>query len=149
VWEQWEEDARKAYPVRWLLTESLPDLWYPINRTLSKAWYWLRTHTYNRYHIINLKCPENGYNWGWIDPDAKMLFACFNILVDFVENELVQDHIDWMADEAHSHAIVEIHELYTWWKYDRPPLEDKGAFLDEEDGLQLDRLMKIRGFLWT
>lgn len=48
--------------------------------------YWLRTHTINRYHLLDLR-GQGDYTWGYLDPCHKMWLACFAILCDFVENE--------------------------------------------------------------
>jgi len=59
-----------------------------ISRAISNCLYWLRTHTYNRYHIINIKSPQQGYKWGWLDRDHVLFLAMFRILSDFIEKEV-------------------------------------------------------------
>lgn len=54
-------------------------------------------------------------------------------------------------------ASKEMKELYLWWKYERPKEHtytgpqwfDKQEDLDEKDDKQLERLIKVRGFMWT
>jgi len=53
---------------------------------------------------------------GYYDCDFRMLHACFQLLVDFVEKERPFELIDWDHDERHRHAQAEIKELYHWWK---------------------------------
>jgi hypothetical protein len=94
-----------------------------VSRNLSNAWYWVRTHTYNRYHIIDIRNKDHGYRWGWIDRDQVLLLACFKILVDFVEQEQPFGPGDFKTDYDHSEEMREVKatilELYNWWKYHR------------------------------
>lgn len=66
---------------------------------------------------------------GWHDKDEVMLHAAFQLLVDFVEREEPDKHIDWRHDNEHRQAWKEIHALYRWWRTTRPsrrsPLDDK------------------------
>lgn len=86
--------------------------------------------------------------------------ACFGLLVDFVEKERGFDcHIDWDYDKLHQNAKKTGMELYTWWKYGRAeecsradtqePFSLRWLRLLKKDQTQLERLIKIRGFLWT
>lgn len=93
--------------------------------------YWLRSHTFTRYHVVDGRTPE--YRWGWIDRDNLMFNACFNILVDFVENEdpavgfrgLGDYAYEGMGEDARESIMVqvrrerEVREIYQWWKVDR------------------------------
>ena len=58
---------------------------------VSDIFYWIRTHTKDRYHILNLKEaePENrdGYRWGWLDRSEVLLISSFLVLRMFVEQE--------------------------------------------------------------
>jgi hypothetical protein len=97
---------------------------YEINAWFHRSWmgqalYWIRTHTYNRYHLVDGRSPQNGYKWGWIDRDFLLLSASFNILLDYVDNEHPFDVIEWGEDEHHRHAKEEILDLYAWWKEGR------------------------------
>ena len=66
---------------------------------------------------------------GWHDKDEVMLHAAFQLLVDFVEQEHPDKHIDWAHDDVHRKAWKEIRDLYRWWTAIRPrrskPLDDK------------------------
>jgi hypothetical protein len=65
----------------------------------------------------------------WHDKDEILLHAAFQLLVDFVEKEQPDKHINWNANELHRQAWREIKSLYHWWKKKRPgrrrPLDDK------------------------
>jgi len=92
----------------------------------------------------------------WSDNDIVMLHACFQLLVDCIENEqLLNGHIDWTNDKLHLKAKKEIQELYAWWKErTKKELDDEIDPIwteqqHEQDTEMLIRLIKIRGFLWT
>ena len=101
--------------------------------------YWLRCHTFTKYHIINIS-GQDGYKWGWIDRDHAMYLACFKLLTEFVELEDptvgqrtlddyrgepgVIDDAEW--EQYHKPSIVpqlerevEVRALYDWWKTTR------------------------------
>lgn len=81
----------------------------------------------------------------WIDKDYIMLHACFQLLVDCVEEEKVHEHCNY---EHHKKEIDEVLFLYNWWKqYSQgDSLSTLGYEVPQE---MLTRLIKIRGFLWT
>lgn len=84
----------------------------------------------------------------WIDKDVLLLHSCFQILVDFVEQEKPELHF---CNESNKEILNEIKFLYNWWLNRK----DKDlTFLEEieqdyEDEEMLIRLMKIRLHLWT
>lgn len=87
------------------------------SKLLDTFYYWLRTHTINRYHIINIKNSVGyKYKWGWIDRSEMMLIANFKLLCDYVEKEKPFDHFTW---EGKEHIANEIRELYDWWTKER------------------------------
>ena len=150
-----------------------------IRYLISQAWYWLRTHTWNRYHIIDCRSPHNDYKWGWCDRDYLMLCACFNILKDFVERELPHSYTDYSQSGAWQDSRTEILALYEWWMKGRATehadahgeaarlgLGDLSKLaqgwtsemqvcgrrllaFDARDDQMLARLVKVRGFMWS
>jgi len=89
---------------------------------------------------------------GWCDKDFIILHACFQLLADFAEKEmLVQDYPDWDATEETKNAKKEIEELYAWWqerkKLDSTREMDAGVYL--KDNEMLKRLVDVRMYLWT
>lgn len=135
------------------LKRKLSEARYGILRPLSDAWYWIRTHTYNRYHIVNCKDPSNGYEWGWRDRDQLILLASFKIFKDFVEQEY-PSNIDWDYNDEYRAAKAELEYLYKWWTEIRPSqIKDwKPRRIwdqDKEDQEHLLRLIAIRGRMWT
>lgn len=90
TWEDWHAKAKAEHPVRYFLSETFPLWWYrTFIRPISNLKYWIRCHTYNRYHILDLRQPKTNtnddYRWGWIDDDTRLVFACFSVLVKHVD----------------------------------------------------------------
>lgn len=85
----------------------------------------------------------------WCDKDVVILYACFQILKDFVEKEDWLEHIDWEHTEETKNAKAEIQFLYDW-RLKRVKAEND---LDEkqysEDNLMLKKLIDVRKHLWT
>lgn len=78
----------------------------------------------------------------WVDRDAIMLHACFQLLVDFVEKEDGLNHCNY---ESHKESIDDLTGLYEWWTKVFP----LGKAEHEEEQEKLLLLIKHRGFLWT
>lgn len=143
---------------------------------IVRFWYWLECHLRpsHRFHVIDLrKHAGREYSQvGWIDRDRAMWVACFHLLCEYVEKENPFGFIDWDSDPGHRRAADEIVALYFWWKegrqaehdeHDRRHEEAGGKFkgpawdewcrrsdeLEKKDDEMLDRLMKIRRYLWT
>lgn len=138
--------------------------------TFEHMYYWLRCHTFNKYHIINAGKYDftDNYKWGWLDRDHLMLLACFGILCEFVDKEDPKCGLDTTIDrflpswetmetwnEAEQNMIKdqlsgekEIRDLYNWWKFERP-LEHKAhhkkyTYQREEELTKKDNEMLLR-----
>ena len=160
AWEDWDREMRQEYPRRFFFQEIFP-MWFRVNISMriSDLLYWFRSHTYRRYHLLDLRNSKQGYKWGYCDPSEKILYACFKILCDFVENDMkyvcyyaeaTKQTPEWNKREEEK----EILELYKWWTESRPQeIEDVNYFYPFEgpckDDVMLERLMKIRNYLWT
>lgn len=79
----------------------------------------------------------------WVDRDLIMLHACFQILQDCVEKEKVDTHCDY---QSHKDFVDEVRFLYNWWLNRKNDVDFDN---NEEDNQMLNRLMKIRLWLWT
>ena len=55
----------------------------------------------------------------WTDKDHVMLHACFQLLVDFIEQEKPQAIIDYRHDRRHRMQWCELRALYRYWKLER------------------------------
>lgn len=152
-WKEWNTTAKKNYPVRWFLSH-LPETckynW--LTRKIGYAFYWVRAHTYHRYHILDMRSPVNEYDWGWCDRDFLILAAPMNILKEFVEKEwkgvftLFMREFDpdyGMDEEEFTRYFTEdcrvqneIHDIYVWWTGGRAA--EHKIFDDMDMGLSVD-----------
>ena len=95
---------------------------YKLGRFLVRAkhapndiWWWIRYHTTDRYHILNL-ATKRGYKYGWRDVPERIELACFACLVDFVEKEKgFEGHVDWDHSPEFKAVRCKALELYEWW----------------------------------
>lgn len=127
TWEDWEELMQKDYPVRYFFSETLPS-WFRrrIKSPINDAWYWFVCHTLpsRKYHRLDLRQPN--YKYGWIDSDTKMLYALFNILNTFVEQEVPHKYCPSEEDvqkEPHllyqRNNLLETKAIHYWWNVER------------------------------
>lgn len=95
------------------------DLIYHIRRALPwrivRAYDWIADRFWRGHHILKLS-----YGYGWADVDTKILYACFDLLAQFVEGEKPFDVLVWDSDNAHKMAAIEIKALHKWWTEERP-----------------------------
>ena len=81
----------------------------------------------------------------WVDRDQMVLHACFQLLEDFVEQELSNPRC------CRRHEGPELEELYAWWQ--RRKAQDDADWISgeqyREDSAKLIELMKLRYLLWT
>ena len=94
-------------------------LCFRVFRWLDHAACWLRTHTWDRYHMLDIRNRRNGYEWGWMDRSEGILFANMAMLVDFIEKERAFEVINWDSDDGHREAARELREIYEWWTQGR------------------------------
>ncbi len=59
----------------------------------------------------------------WCDKDRVMLYACFQLLEDFIEKEKPQKITDYDYDPYHQKQWKELQVLYRYWKVIRPQLQ--------------------------
>jgi hypothetical protein len=143
-----------------------------IESKISKFWYWIRSHTYTKYHLLDLRNPI--YKWGWVDTDWRMLYSCFILLEQFVEKEygvekLLKDfepiekstgdksgyeeqYNEWIENynQIEENFHNEMRDLYFWWKDIKKHEKETDYHQFSKDcDKNLMRLMKIRRLLWT
>lgn len=134
------------------------DIWVEI--TEVKWWILHRFHPKHRYHVHKFHKLKPG----WHDVDHKMLHACFDFLVEFVEEECdglenLKTQCDYAVDDEEFYNKVKnnyniIKELYEWWKsLDEEQLLDLEFNVDKNttDIVQekFHKLIDIRRSLWT
>lgn len=80
--------------------------------------------------MLDMRSPQNGYDWGWNDVSELMLYANFNLLKRFVETEMPDlissDPIppdpnsrDFEILNKWHEAYKEMKILYLWWTKNR------------------------------
>jgi len=93
-WDEFNERFRKEAPIRYFLTKVVGFEVSMIGTRISRAIWWVRHRTINRYHVV-----KTGLEPGWCDTDEKMLYTCFTMLVDYVEQECAWMHVVFDADK--------------------------------------------------
>ena len=161
TWEDWKEETKAKYPVRFWLFETVP-IWFNYHFLWRVRYrYWnLKGRLISKYHKINLHDKDNGYeHYGYSDVRSRLIFANFALLKEFVECEM--DRVVWGDVPERQKAEKEIKSLYKWWveerhkewsDYEAGPWEnilDEEHKLDEKDSEMVKRLMNIRLYLWT
>jgi hypothetical protein len=115
---------------------------------------------------------------GWCDKDHVLLHACFQLLSDFVEEEIPKfPHVNWNMTDDRMNATMrgvqfdtsdkpppentrdikkEFLELYDWWQlWKKEKQEEKRTSFEEDHALyakeneMLKRLIDLRMYLWT
>ena len=97
-WEEFKMRFRKEAPIRYFLTEVAGFKISMIGTRLSRTVWWIRHRTTNRYHVV-----KTGLEPGWHDVDEKILHVCFNMLVDYVEQECASMNVVF-SNEARREA---------------------------------------------
>jgi hypothetical protein len=110
-WAEWEDRAKRDYPIRWWLAEEgldriqdvvmwIPDKIHSIKYYINNRWI-TRTHALTA-HPRDIKPGE------WRDVGNRFLPCLFNELVDFVEVELAWWHLAWNAEDRAKYNMP-------WW----------------------------------
>ena len=101
-WDEWEKQAKSAYPIRWWLAEEgldylqnfvmyIPDKLHAIKYYINNRWI-TKTHALTAH-------PRDIKPGTWHDVGNRFLPCLFNELQDFVEVELAWWHLAWAGEE--------------------------------------------------
>lgn len=158
-------DTFEKYPV---LEKIFETLLYPVSLIYS-----LKIYISNRF-IYKIHMLDTGLEKGiYYDLDQRILYACFNEFVKYIENEFVLDfsnsnlkhkkestefYIDYLKHKINNSYVntsdkefyETLLELYTWWK--NSELEFNNHIFDRnsnEDNTMLKKLISIRTSLWS
>lgn len=139
VWEKWDNKQKAKRPILWFLLDTIPSFirhkWRPIKdaRYNLKCKYWKKYHhikiDVDRFFVFYGEKTKNPYHW--IDSDTQILYANFQILVNFVEDE--SETTDWQSDPKHQEIYDEFMEIYKWWTEKRPNRADPFPDLEDYD----------------
>lgn len=138
TWEDYDKDVKKKYPFKYWINKTIFDsvgfFIYCWKRRFSDAYYWVRTHTFDRYHLIDIRQSQwssHDYKWGWIEPDEQLLLANYKILCDFIDKSVPKDYFestekrydnpddDYAMDREYLFKVGELEDCYGWWRYGR------------------------------
>ena len=141
---------------------------------IEHVFYWIRSHTYRRNHMLDLRQPhtntDDDYRWGWIDDSYQILLANFTILVNYYNNlesckfkynatpsgiEEFRKYAETQTfeDEKRAlnnqlHHLEEVGALYRYWTVDRKTkLREKNRLL--KDWAECKRRSKEKDVLWN
>jgi len=99
-WTKWEEETKSKHPIKYFLLETVPTF-------ISSNWKWwisdpiyhLNCKYIKKYHHIKIDVDRFRHhhkasirNYYWFDSDEQILYATFQILVDFMEEEADADN---------------------------------------------------------
>ena len=107
-WEDWTNNAKSAFPVRYWLRDVTNWIeWLP--RRADRIWWQLRHRTTDRFHVVKLDIEP-----GYYDCDERILQSVFHLFNEFMEQQ-EDGHVDWESD-YHSEEWSEMNEIWEWWK---------------------------------
>jgi hypothetical protein len=127
-WEDYRRDTKANHPIWWFLLDTLPHLFaVKITMRLENLWYWIRTHTYNKYHLLDLRQTENRggeayYRWGYLDPCTALVLANFKVLERYIQEEpfdlrtqYSEEEIDEQGLRSQQDHYDEVMKIYNYW----------------------------------
>lgn len=181
TWEDWYEYVKEHYPIKYRFKKIID--WFSQKKyNLGMRWYEFKSRYFKKQHFLDLRQGYNGYDlyeYGYLDPCEKILYASFNTLKEFVEREEPLRAEDYPDDEMSKHwkeAAAEIYDLYDYWMNRRAQADKKANALydqmkssqdeektsrlreewrvardslEKEEQANLERLIKVREFMWT
>lgn len=139
-WEDYYDEMKEKYPIKYFLSQTLTAWWrrwiWGTYAPLERARYWLISHLISsrKYHLLDLRQPEkDGYQFGWLDSDRQIEYACFNILRNYVEKELPHCYVkqEFTKEElkaepslrAQKKHFDDIKIIYRYWTVEKKELE--------------------------
>jgi hypothetical protein len=129
-WHEWEDRAKRDYPIRWWLAEEGLDYLQTIVFYIPDKIYDLKYYINNRYitrtHALTAS-PVDIKPGTWMDVGNRFLPCLFNELRDFVEVELAWWHIAWNSeDRAKYNVPFWAHGWFRWrtWRCPQAGLDN-------------------------
>lgn len=128
-WEDWEEEVKREYPVRYFLGKTVPH-WFAVKITMRlRDWKWKIIDFFKRPHMLDMRYPGE-YGGGYVDPCHAMLVANFKLLGKYIAEEpynLRDDYSDEEIDDqglrAQQDHYDEAMALWRYWTVERKELE--------------------------
>ena len=140
TWEDYDLLLKEKYPIRFFLFKTLYkfikyNIYFSIKNPISDGWYWIKSHTYKRHHLLDLRQPPiqgeikniDYYRYGWCDVPEKMLYAMFNLLKEYFNEEPYDLTTTYSRDEIEADPALksqqfhfdEAKALLHWWEVER------------------------------
>jgi hypothetical protein len=144
-WAEWEDRAKKDFPIRWWLAEEGLDylqriVYWPTDK-LYACKYYINNRYITRTHCLTAH-PSDIKRGEWRDVGNRFLPCLFNELVDFVEIEQAWHHCIW-SDEAKTKFNVPWYRKgWLGWRTWRCP-EAGLEYLNWAAGLKMDDHMGL------
>lgn len=152
-WDKWHRFAKRRYPIRYFLSETLPHFWEFTILWNLRAWKYGIRNWFFPYNVLKIKTLPRS----WVDNDIRLLHACFFMLTEWAEKEQPYEFNSTREEYIESYTFQgetqwdrvkdrdTLHELYAWWKeYEK--LEESDFDLEQK---KLHTLIRLRGHLWT
>jgi len=144
-WDEWEETAKAAHPIRWWIAEEgldyLQKFVYYIPDRLNDVRYYINNRWVSHSHRLTAH-PRDIKPGQWRDVGNRFLPCLFNELVDFVEIEQAWHHCLW-SDEAKTKFNVPWYRKgWLRWRTWRCP-EAGMEYLKWAAGLKVDESMAV------
>lgn len=156
-WEDYDNEVKQLYPIKYFINETLPDLFYYLKHPFVVIFDFIKYNfiSKHRYHFLDLRQNDKTscdyYKYGYIDVRQRMLYAVFNLITEFVEKEdlLLHDRIEFLknylknsnnetdicSDKQCLEFYIKIENLYIWWKFIR---KSNYSYLDKLLNFYLD-----------
>ena len=123
-WNDWEDKAKAAHPVRWWIAEEgldyLQKFVYYIPDRLNDVRYYINNRWVSRSHSLTAH-PRDIKPGQWQDVGNRFLPCMFNELVDFVEIEQAWHHCLWSDDMKTKYNVPWYRKGWLRWRTWRCP----------------------------
>jgi hypothetical protein len=122
-WENWNEEMKYKFPVKYFIFETLPDYISYYYNIINQWFYKIKSLYFKKRHLLDIR-PNNkiNYKYGYCDPCEQILYANMAILCNFIEKEYdsiysIKKEIDICKKENHDRGskIEKALEIYNWW----------------------------------
>ena len=123
-WNEWEDTAKAAHPVRWWIAEEgldyLQKIVYYIPDRLDDIRYYINNRWVSKSHALTAD-PRDIKPGSWSDVGNRFLPCLFKELVDFVEIEQAWHHCMWSDDAKTKFNVPWYRSGWLRWRTWRNP----------------------------
>ena len=123
-WNEWEDKAKAAHPIRWWIAEEgldfLQRIVYYIPDKLNDIRYYINNRWVSHSHRLTAH-PRDIKPGNWCDVGNRFLPCLFNELVDFVEVEQAWHHCLWSDEMKTKYNVPWYRKGWLRWRTWRCP----------------------------